>query len=154
MKKTVVLALLLAMAVPLLAQKAAKKAMTGDQKAMLLNMEKGLWAAFKDNNTKPFEEVMTANAIDLSGPVPTHRADFMKMLNSKQCTVNSYAIDDGSAQVVEAARDAAVLYYKVTEDASCGGQKAPSPVWASTVWVKQAGKWKAAFHQESPAGGQ
>lgn len=153
MKRFVVAMLLLALALPALAKdkKPAKAAPGGDQKTTLLNMEKSLWEAFKNNDTKPFEAALTTDMVDLSGPAPVSRADFFNMLNSKACTVNSYAIDDSSAQIVAVDKDCVVLYYKVTEDASCNGQKAPPAQWASSVWVKQGGKWKAAFHQESPA---
>lgn len=155
MRKIAVFALLLALAVPALAQekKLHKKMMAGsDEKTTLLNLEKNLWEAFKNGDTKPFEERMTAGFVDLSGPAPTQRPEFLKMVSAKTCTLNSYQVDDNAAELLKAGKDAAVLYYKVSMDGACGEQKMPSSMWASTVWVKDGGKWKAAFHQESPAG--
>jgi hypothetical protein len=48
-------------------------------------------------------------------------------------------------------QDVAILTFSATQDATCGGAAEPSPVWASTVFVKRGGKWLAAFHQETPA---
>jgi len=53
--------------------------------------------------------------------------------------------------VVTLNQDAAILTFSATQDATCGGVAEPSPVRASTVYVKRAGKWQAAFHQETPA---
>ena len=47
--------------------------------------------------------------------------------------------------------DAVILTYKADQDVTCGGQKMPSTVYASSIWKKQGGKWWAAFHQETPA---
>jgi len=46
---------------------------------------------------------------------------------------------------------AAILTYKSTQDAICGGQQVPATVWSSSAYVLRGGKWLAASHQETPA---
>ena len=50
--------------------------------------------------------------------------------------------------------DTYVLSYRGTFDGTCTRdgrtEKAPSPVRASTVWVRSGEKWRAAFHGENP----
>jgi hypothetical protein len=63
--------------------------------------------------------------------------------------VRDYTVGDIDVLMLNA--DTAILTYSATQDATCGGAAEPSPVWASTVFVRRGGKWLAAFHQETPA---
>lgn len=42
------------------------------------------------------------------------------------------------------------MTYKAKQDTTCGGNKVPAEVVASSVYVNKGGKWLAASHQESP----
>ena len=73
----------------------------------------------------------------------------MDMFTKNPCDVKSYSLSDTKVDWID--KDTALLTYKAESDATCGGQKSPSPVYAASVWVKKNGKWIAAFHQETPA---
>jgi hypothetical protein len=42
-----------------------------------------------------------------------------------------------------------VVTYRVKVDGSCGSDKLPNELIASDVLVKQGGKWKSLYHQET-----
>jgi hypothetical protein len=58
-------------------------------------------------------------------------------------------------QVMMIDKDAAILTYKSTGTETYQGKTETGISYATTVWVKRGGGWKAIFHQESmvpPAG--
>jgi hypothetical protein len=128
--------------------------MDRDLKATLLNREHRVFCeSWKNGDTKMFEANSTQDfvAVDYTGA--DNKSELLKMIGSKACQVNACTVDDNSAQLINTAKGVAVMYYKVAQDATCDGQKVPPEVWAATVWVKRAGKWQAAFHQETPGNG-
>ena len=52
--------------------------------------------------------------------------------------------------VRQLADDVAVLSYVATQDASCGGEKLPPKVYATSVYVRHEGKWLSTNYQETP----
>jgi hypothetical protein len=48
-------------------------------------------------------------------------------------------------------KDAVIMRYTATTDATCGGKKYPEKVWASSVWQNKAGTWVSPYHQETAA---
>ena len=73
----------------------------------------------------------------------------MKAIIDNNCTVSSYSLDN--SKVTMLSKDVALLTYRYADDVVCGGKPEASPLWASTVYVKRAGNWLIAFHQEIPA---
>ena len=51
------------------------------------------------------------------------------------------------------APDAAVLAFTLTIDESCGGKKAPSPLYVLSTWQKDRGSWRAMAFTAVPAEG-
>jgi hypothetical protein len=100
---------------------------------------------FGDNSTQDFV------SLDYVGA--GKKTDLMDLISGKGCQVKSCTVQEDSAQLIHAAKDVAVMYYTVVQDATCAGQHVPAEVWASTVWVKRASKWQATFHQETPIAG-
>jgi hypothetical protein len=73
----------------------------------------------------------------------------LKDLEDMPCEVKSYELSD--LKVVFLNSSAALLTYKSTQDATCGGTQVPPAVWASSAYVMRSGKWLAISHQETPA---
>jgi len=65
------------------------------------------------------------------------------------CEVKTYELSDLKVTFLNSS--AAILTYKSTQDAICGGQQVPATVWSSSAYVLRGGKWLAASHQETPA---
>jgi hypothetical protein len=151
MRKQVGLVLLLAVASLPLA--AADKSSAVDPKTedAIVKMEKQLWEAWKNKDTKPFEENIADDGvgIGMAGKTFATKPDMLDEIKKSDCDVRSYSFGETRAFGVD--KDAVLLVYKADQDATCGGQKVPPSVVASSLWVKRGGKWKNFSHQEAPA---
>jgi hypothetical protein len=87
---------------------------------------------------------MPAESVNVSASGVTGTDQIVQNMGSGDCKVASYSLSDTGA---------AMMTYKANQDAVCRGEKIPKTVWASSLWMKQGGQWKAAFHQETPAQG-
>jgi hypothetical protein len=54
-------------------------------------------------------------------------------------------------QYARIAKDTAALIYRAEQDTTCGGVKVPSPVWATSVFVRRDGRWQNFLYQHSAA---
>ena len=148
-----ILSLLTALALSVTAQdKAAQtKKKTGDSavEQKLTQMEKELWEAWKNKQVDPFKKVMAAESMSVgtSGIVGTEQA--ISAIGSHDCKVAGYTV--GQPQFMWLDKNSVMMAYPATQDAVCGGEKAPPEVWATSMWVKHGNDWKAVFHQETPA---
>jgi hypothetical protein len=114
-------------------------------------MEKKLWQAWKQKDVKPFRAYLSADTIAVGDTGVQDRAAVLKQMEAGECDVKSYELSDFKITLLNS--DTAVLTYKATQDATCGGTAVPSAVWASSTYVRRGGKWYAATHQETPAKG-
>ena len=117
--------------------------------ATLVALEKRGWEAWKNRDSTAYRAVLADDAISNGRSGVATAAQMVGGL--KDCDVRSFALDDGSFRVTTIAPDVALLTFKATQDATCGGTVAPSPVWASSLYVRRGGKWLNAFYQETPA---
>jgi len=125
-----------------------------DYRAALLSREQALFCeSWKNGDVKMFESNTTRDFVMVDYQGASTRSELLKLIGSKACQVSACAVEDDSAQLMHTANGATVTYYKVAQDATCEGERVPPAVWASTVWVKPAGSWLAAFHQETPSHG-
>jgi hypothetical protein len=139
-------------AAPTLAQepRAADRPAPGMQasQAELLALEKRGWEAWKNKDTTAYRAVLTDDAVSNGRSGPTSIDQMVAGL--KDCEVRSYALDEGSARVKSIAPGVALLTFKATQDATCGGTAAPPTVWASSLYVRRGGQWRNVFYQETP----
>ena len=129
---------------------APKPAMTRAQsQKLIISTEKKLWEAWKAKDMKVFKANLSADSVMVNDSGVSSKADALKEMESVSCEVKSYALSD--IKVMFMNNDAALITYKSTQDATCGGQAVPAAVWASSAYVKRGGRWYAASHQETPA---
>ena len=65
-----------------------------------------------------------------------------------KCDLKDYAIID--PRVTWLNKETVLLTYRMTLHDICEGQPVPERVIANTVFVRQQGKWREAFHSEVP----
>src|SRR3954469_24462397 len=113
-------------------------------------MEKDLWEAWKNKDMKPFEVHISDSSWSVDPQMGlVDKKMTLKSMTDMLCDVKSYSFSDD--KVVWIDKDAAIYTLKATVDATCGGQKVPDTLYASTVWAKRGLKWEAVFHQETAA---
>jgi ketosteroid isomerase-like protein len=124
----------------------AKSSATEDA---IKKMERDMWEGWKNKDMKPFEANISDDSLSLDPMMGwTDKKAMMKSMTDQPCDVRSYSFSD--EKIVWIDKDAAIYSLKATVDATCGGQKVPANVYASTVWAKRGAKWQAIFHQETP----
>ena len=129
---------------------APKPAMSKAQsQKMIIATEKKLWEAWKNKDVKPFRANLAAESLQVGETGVGDKAAILKSMEGSDCEVRSYSLSDFKA--IFPASNVAVVTYKGTQDATCGGQTVPPAVWASSTYVLRGGKWLAASHQETPA---
>ena len=128
---------------------APKPAMTRAQsQRIIIATEKKLWEAWKNKDTKPFKANLSADSIMIGDSGVANKTEAIKAMESG-CEVKSYELSDIKVTFLNSS--AAIITYKGTQDATCGGQQVPPAIWASSAYVMRNGKWLAASHQETPA---
>ena len=65
------------------------------------------------------------------------------------CIVASYSL--GPLSVVHTSPDSVLVTYRAEQSTRCGTAMVPSPVWATSLYVKRAGKWLNVLYQQTPA---
>jgi len=129
----------------------AAKGKNSDAEQKLTSSESKLWEAWKNKDGEPFKQNLTDDSvmIDMTGIVQGKDKAVDSMMKTP-CEVKSYSLGDIKVDWVD--KETALLTYKAQADATCGGQKVPPAVYASSIWVNKNGKWLNAFHQETPVG--
>jgi Domain of unknown function (DUF4440) len=135
------LILVLAVAGPAAAQDATPFApVVAQERAVLDAVTKGDTAAFNKALGSDFVYV------DVRGPVRWQLATTTPMI--AQCQTGPLSIDN--PQTTRVGKDLVVLTYTSAGDQTCGGQKAPSPVYSMSVWQLRGGRWVGVAHSETP----
>ena len=128
---------------------APKPAMSRAQsQKVIIAPEKKLWEAWKNKNIKLFKATLSADSVMIGDTGVANKTEALKALEAP-CEVKSYELSDLKVTFLNSS--AALLTYKSTQDASCGGTQVPATVWSSSAYVLRGGKWLAASHQETPA---
>jgi hypothetical protein len=109
--------------------------------------ETRLWEAWKNKDSKPFMTALSANSVLVGENGAAAKPDIVKEMAAMPCEVQSFELSDWKLTMLDS--DAALLTYKGTAQGTCAGTPIPT-VWASSVWINQGGRWRAAFHQETP----
>jgi hypothetical protein len=115
----------------------------------LTQTEKGLWEGWKGHDAEPFKKVNMDGAIDVGTGGIRMGDQLVKDMGSTMCTVTSYSLDTPTFKWLD--KNSVLMVYRANQDAVCADQKLPPVIWATTLWVKKGGAWKAMFHQETAA---
>ena len=129
---------------------ASKPAMTKAQsQRVIIATEKKLWEAWKNKDVKPFRANLSADAIQISDSGVADKATVLQSMGGADCEVRSFSLSE--VKVTFPATNVAIIAYKGTQDATCGGQTVPPAIWASSTYVRRGDKWFAVSHQETAA---
>jgi len=70
-------------------------------------------------------------------------------VSSPACVVRSFAVD--SFRLTTLNPMTVLLTYHAAQQTLCNGHAVPSPVWASTLYVRRGGRWLNAMYQQTQA---
>ena len=129
---------------------APKPAMSRAQsQRAIIATEKKFWEAWKNKDMKFFRANLAADAVMISNGGVADKKTSLTAMEGEACEVTTYELSDLKVTFLNSS--AAILTYKSTQDATCGGEKVPPAVWSSSVYVMRGGRWYAASHQETIA---
>ncbi len=122
---------------------------TAALKATLVALEKQSWEAWKNHDGRFFERFLSDDHVEVGFGGTTNKKDVVAGVAGPVCTVKSYAIDHFEIAVL--GRDTALLTYHAAQETTCGGAAVPSPVWASSLYMKRGKQWFNVVYQQTPA---
>jgi hypothetical protein len=120
---------------------------THAQDSALVSRERAMWEALKTRDTTAFARLMGGDVVDVdvSGIKRTTPATTARYVLG--CQTISYMLSE--PRVVHTVMTATITY-TATVEATCWGQKAPSPLYVMTVYMHQADGWLPVAHSETP----
>ncbi|HYX31444.1 MAG TPA: nuclear transport factor 2 family protein [Pyrinomonadaceae bacterium] len=116
------------------------------EQTQLSQKETELWTAWKNKDTKRFQALVSSDGVMVGETGAESAAAAAE--EAQTCDLKSFSLTNW--RLTKFGLTTALLTYKATQDATCGGTALPATVWVSTLWVKQRGIWKAAFQQATP----
>lgn len=117
-------------------------------KDALVRLEKGAYAAWKSRDASFWDTFLSDRFVGWGSSGRLDKVSATKEYTGADCAIKSYALSD--EQMRPLGKVAALITYKITIDGTCGGQAVPANSWAASVYVRDADKWKGAFHAEAP----
>jgi hypothetical protein len=117
-------------------------------KDALVTLEKSAYDAWKNKDAKFWEDFLADKFVGYGQTGKLDKASAMKEYAGAECDVKSFEFSGES--MTPLGNDAAFITYKVSVDGTCAGQKLPASSWAVGAYVRENGKWKGAFHAETP----
>jgi hypothetical protein len=127
---------------------AEKTAPGGPTNVSLVTLEKSAYAAWKSKDARFSDTFLSDKFVGWGSSGRLDKASATKEYTGADCTIKSYALSD--EQMRPLGKGAALITYKITVDGTCGGQAVPPNSWAASVYVRDADKWKGAFHAAAP----
>jgi len=136
--------------VGLVASGPGSRAVTPSQDALkdtLVSLERQSWQAWQRRDGAFFEAFLSDDHVEVGFGGVTRKAAVVAGVASPACVVHSFAID--SFQLTRLNPTTALLTYHAAQQTLCNGHAVPSPVWASSLYVRRASRWFNAMYQQS-----
>jgi hypothetical protein len=77
----------------------------------------------------------------------SNKAEVVKA-TATDCKVTAYSLANHKFSMLD--ENAILLTHTVTQDAVCGGKKAPAALQVAVNYVKRGGKWLEAMYMQAP----
>jgi len=113
----------------------------------LVKLEEASWEAWKHRDGKFFQVFLSDDHVEVAFGGTIDKAQVVAGVGSGACEVKSYKVDRFKATLFD--KDTAVLTYHAEQDTVCNGATVPSPVWATSIYVRRGGKWLNALYQQT-----
>ena len=110
-------------------------------------MEKKSWEAWKNRDGKFFQDFLSEDHVEVGFSGVTWLR-LCRVMCSKSGGLSSVSLPStGFSHALDA--NTAVLTYYADQDTACGGHPVPSPVWATSLYVRRDGRWWNALYQQT-----
>lgn len=113
----------------------------------IIALDKLGWQAWKNNDPSWFEKNTTEGFISISSDGTSNKAEVLKSI-ATDCEVASFSLANFKFVMLD--KNAVLLTYTATQDAICGGKKAPTNLQVAVNYVNRGGKWLEAMYMQAP----
>lgn len=110
-------------------------------------LEERSYAAWKSGDTKFWATFLSDKFVGWGRGGRLDKSAAMRVLSGGGCQIGSYRLAD--TQVSQLTPNAAVLTHRTEVSGTCGGEQLAPASYTATVYVREAGRWKAAFRAQS-----
>ena len=141
-------ALALAATSPFAAETSAAPTLSASDQASIRDLEARSWVAWKNHDSAFFEQFLSDDHVEIHGYGVVGKAAVVDGVRSPACVVQAYTL--GPLTLTPVSADAVLVTYRAEQDTTCGTQKVPSPVWASSLYAKRGGRWVNVLYQHTP----
>ena len=117
--------------------------------AAVRDLEARSWVAWQNHDAAFFEQFLSDDHVEIHGYGVVGKAAVVEGVRSPFCKVQSYSL--GPFSVTPVSPDAMLVTYRAEQDTTCRNARVPSPVWASSVYARRAGRWVNVLYQHTPA---
>ena len=114
-------------------------------------LEARSWVAWRSHDASFFEQFLSEDHVEVHAYGIAGKTAVIEGVRSTACVVRSYSL--GPLSLTPVAENSVLVTYRAEQDTSCGKSKVPSPVWATSLYVKRAGRWVNVLYQHTPAAG-
>ena len=118
-------------------------------KDTLVSLERQSWQAWQRRDGAFFQNFLTDDHVEVGFRGVARKAAVVAGVASPACVVRSFAID--SFDLTTLSPTTALLTYHAVQRTLCNGHPVPSPVWASSLYVRRGNRWLNAMYQQSQA---
>jgi len=124
-------------------------AASSPDEAIVRDLEAQSWVAWKVHDAVFFEQFLADDHVEIHGYGIVGKSAVVEGVRSPACVVRSYSLGPLSVTVV--APDSLLVTYRAEQDTVCGTAQVPSPVWATSLYAKRAGRWVNVLYQHTPS---
>lgn len=120
--------------------------------ASIRELETKSWVAWKSHDAAFFEQFLSEDHVEVHPHGIVGKAAVVDAVRSPACIVQSYSL--GPFALTPVSADTLLLTYRAEQDTVCGGLKVASPVWATSLYARRAGRWTNILYQHTPVARQ
>ena len=119
-------------------------------KRELIALEPQSWAAWQNHDVPFWTRFLSDDHVEIDAVRGTStKADVIKGIGTAACKVASFKIDHFSFHQLDP--KTVLLVYRAEQDTRCGGYVVPTPVWATSLYQRRAGRWVNVVYGHTPA---
>ncbi len=113
--------------------------------SQIIALEKAAWNAWKNKDSSWFQKNLADDALSVNSGGVFDKAQIIK--GYSECDVKSYSLDDFKFRMLD--KNVALITFTGNQNAVCGGEKNPTSVRVTSIYVKRDGKWLNSFYMET-----
>lgn len=117
--------------------------------ALIRDLESKSWVAWKAQDADFFEQFLSEDHVEVHGYGVAGKKAVVAAIRSAACVVASYSL--GPLSLLHTSPDSVLVTYRAEQSTKCGSAVVPSPVWATSLYVKRSGRWVNVLYQQTPA---